>query len=176
MFRKTIFRKLILILTAILLNLIETTVFPLFSFRIVYPNLLIMLTSIVGFISGKREGMYAGFVCGLCADLFGGAGAVLGFHALLFMYLGYFNGMIRRFIDAENIIFPIILVSVTDFAYNFIYFVLNFMLRNRMQFGHYFLHTILPEILFTAIVALFSYKIILKVQKRLEEYEKGSEA
>lgn len=174
MYRRIALRKIIIILTAIVFTLIQTAVFPLFSFHAVYPNLLILLTSLTGFTAGKREGMYTGFVCGLCMDFFGGA--VLGFYALVFMYLGYMNGIIRRFIYEEDIIFPIILVTATDFAYNFIYFVLNFMLRNRLQFGYYFLHTVLPEILFTAILVLISYKQFLKIHKRLLQYEKGSEA
>ena len=173
MFLRSVLRKIIMTGIVILAAFIQTAVFPLFSFQIPYPNLMILLTSVFGFIAGKREGMYTGFICGLCMDLSGGT--VLGFSALLFMYLGYMNGMIRRFIYEEDIIFPIILVAATDFAYNFIYFVLNFMLRNRLQFGYYFIHTVLPEILFTAVLVLFSYKQFLKLHKRLLRYEEGSE-
>lgn len=38
--------------------------------------------------------MYIGFACGLLLDIFGSG--ILGFYALLYMYIGYINGCFRK--------------------------------------------------------------------------------
>lgn len=172
MLKRLIPRKLILILIAILFILVETSVFPVFSLTATYPNLLIILTCIVGFLGGKREGMYAGLICGLLIDLT--SGSYLGFHTLVLMYAGYINGMFNKVLFNEDVLFPIALVSVTDLVYNVIYFIFYFMMRNKLNLGYYIVNTILPEVIFTAVVTLFTYKIFLRISNKLENYEKGS--
>ena len=51
-------------------------------------------------------------------------------------------------------------------------FVLMFMLRGKFRFGYYFMHVILPEALYTIVVTMFFYPIILKVNEKLEAREK----
>jgi len=46
------------------------------------------------------------------------------------------------------------------------------MLRGRLQFVYYFTHIILPETLYTIVVTLLLYPAVLKVNQKLEAYEK----
>ena len=74
--------------------LLETTVFQKLAFASIIPNLLIIVTSSFGFMRGQKEGMIIGFFCGLLKDILGGN--LLGFYALIYMYIGYLNGFFKR--------------------------------------------------------------------------------
>ena len=83
-------RKIILAVAVILCFVLQSTVFQALSFASIAPNLLIVLTASLGFMRGRKEGMLVGFFSGLLLDIF--FGSVLGFYALLYMYVGYING------------------------------------------------------------------------------------
>ena len=72
---------------ALLFYLLQCTLFKTLSLASISPNLLIILTFAFGFMGGKRNGMYVGFICGFLMDVF--YGDVLGFNTLIFVYVGY---------------------------------------------------------------------------------------
>lgn len=87
--------------------LLQTSVCPWIAFGSIKPNLLVILVASIGFMEGSKAGMWTGFACGLLADLFaangvslisqnGATGDLLGFYALLFLYVGYLCGQANR--------------------------------------------------------------------------------
>ena len=96
--------------------LLQTTFFDTLSFASISPNLLIIVTSSFGFMRGRKEGLFIGFFCGLLLDIFGGG--VLGFYSLLYMYIGYINGMFRKLFYPEDIKLPLVLIAGSDLSYN----------------------------------------------------------
>ena len=88
------------------------------------------------------------------------------------MYIGYLNGKFCRIFYPEDIKLPLALIVVSDLSYGIICYILTFMLRGRFDFAYYFLHIILPEALYTIVVTLFFYPVILKVNEKLEGYER----
>ena len=83
-------RKITLAILILVCFLLQTTVFRSLEMGQVAPNLLIVLTISFGFMQGKKEGLMVGFFSGLLIDLF--YGDVLGFYAMLYMYIGYLSG------------------------------------------------------------------------------------
>ena len=67
---------------------------------------------------GKKEGMYIGFACGLLLDIFGSG--ILGFYALLYMYIGYINGCFRKMFYPEDLKLPMLLIAGSDLGCNLI--------------------------------------------------------
>ena len=53
-------------------------------------------------------------------------------------------------------------------------YVLMFLMRGRLQFSYYFMEVILPEIIYTAVVTMILYPVILVINKWLEAGEKRS--
>ena len=90
-----------------MLFLLQSTVFQSLSFNGIVPNLLIVLTVSYGFMSGEKWGLIVGFFCGLLCDIF--FGDVIGFHALIMMYIGYLNGKFSGGFYPEDIILPMVL-------------------------------------------------------------------
>lgn len=150
--------------------LLQSTVFQGLAFGGIVPNLLIILTSAFGFMRGEKEGLIIGFVCGLLSDIC--FGDTVGFHALILMYIGYVNGKFSGIFYPEDIKLPMALIVVSDLTYGVTAYILMFLLRGRLNFPFYFRTIILPEMVYTTVVTLLLYPVILKINVRLEAREK----
>ncbi len=165
-------RKIIVFILIAVCYLLQTTLFSALSFASISPNLLIIVVSAFGFMRGRKEGLFIGFFCGLLLDIWNGG--ILGFYSLVYMYIGYINGMFRKLFYPEDIKLPMLLIAGSDLSCNlFIYFIL-FLFRNRYDFSYYFLHIMIPELAYTMVITIFLYFIILKINQRLEVIEKRS--
>ena len=165
-------RKLTVFAVIVVCYLLQTTLFQRLAFASITPNLLIIVASAFGFMRGRKEGLFTGFFCGLILDIF--SGSAPGIYALLYMYAGYINGFFRKRFYPEDIKLPLLLIAGSDLAVNlFIYFFM-FLFRNRYNLNYYFLHLMLPELVYTMVVTIFLYVIVLKINQRLEAVEKRS--
>ncbi|MDE7277752.1 MAG: rod shape-determining protein MreD, partial [Lachnospiraceae bacterium] len=88
--------------------LMQCTVFRALAFGGIVPNLLIVLTASFGFMRGEKNGLLIGFFSGLLVDIF--FGSVIGFYALVYMYIGYANGKFSIIFYPEDIKLPITLI------------------------------------------------------------------
>lgn len=167
-------RKLTACIIIIVCFLMETTVFRYLSIASVTPNLLVVVTSSFGFMCGKKEGMFVGFLSGLITDIFFGIGNMIGFYALIYTLIGYGNGLFKRLYYDEDIKLPLFLIAGSEFLYGIIIYVVMFLMRNRFDFPFYLKNVILPELMYTILITIFLYQIILHINRKLEEDEKRS--
>ncbi|WP_073992503.1 rod shape-determining protein MreD [Parasporobacterium paucivorans] len=137
------------------------------------PNLLLIITVSFGFIRGTRTGLITGLVCGLLADVF--FSDFIGLNALLYMSVGFMNGVFNKIFFGEEIRLPVLLVFGSDIAYNVALYIFMFLFRGRLDFFYYLIHIILPEAIFTAIIAFIVYKPILMLHEKFTEAEKERE-
>jgi rod shape-determining protein MreD len=149
--------------------LLQSTVFRSFAFAGIVPNLLVILTASFGFMRGENEGLWIGFFSGLLCDIF--FGDVLGFYALIMMYIGFLNGKFNRIFYPEDIKLPLGLIIISDISYSMTCYVLLFLLQGKFNFPFYFTNVILPEAVYTILVTCILYPIILFINDRLEAYE-----
>ena len=150
--------------------LLQCTIFPSLNLGGIIPNLMIIVTASYGFMRGRKSGLLTGFFSGLLMDVF--FGNSLGFYALLYMYIGYLNGVFRKMFYPEDIKLPIALIVGSDFLYNIVIYILTFFLKGRFQISYYFLNIIVPEMVYTIIVTCILYPLLLLVESRLERKEK----
>lgn len=146
--KNIIFSAIIVIASFILQN----TICRYISFGNIVPNLLLITVSSFGFIKGKKAGVLIGFFAGLLVDIF--FSAILGFHALLYMYIGYFNGFFKRLFYKDELKLQILLVGCSDFVYGLVYYLLTFLLRGRFHFTYYLLNIIIPETVYTILLTI----------------------
>ena len=165
-------RKLITFIIIILCFLLEGSVFHHLSFASIKPNLLIIVTSSFGFMRGKKEGLFVGFFSGLLVDIFWGN--VLVFHMLLYAVIGYINGFFQRLFYDDDIKLPIALIGASELVYGLIIYICMYMLQGDFAFFHHLTSIILPELVYTILVTLVLYQIILHVNKKLEVEEQRS--
>lgn len=165
--------------------LLQTSVCPWIAFGLIKPNLLVILVASIGFMEGSKAGMWTGFVCGLLADLFaangvslisqnGATGDLLGFYALLFLYVGYLCGQANRLFYPEDIKLPLLMITAADLCVNFVCYLIMFLMRARLDIGYYLLHIILPEAVYTIVVAFIFYPLLLLLHKWLWRADRGS--
>lgn len=150
--------------------LLQSSVFTKLDLGGIVPNLLIILTASFGFMRGEKEGLVIGFICGLLMDIF--FSEYMGMYALVYMYVGFFNGKFEKIFYPDDIKLPITLIVFSDLAYGLMCYI-SFLLRGKFHFIYYFIHIILPEIVYTIIVTIALYPVILMINKKLYNYEKG---
>ena len=164
-------RNIILFLVILCGFVLQTTLFQALNFGGISPNILIIITVSYGFMRGKKYGMIVGFICGLLMDIF--YGDVLGFYALVYLYIGAANGVFHSIFYQDDIKLPLVLILASDFVYSFTCYVLLYLLRSRFDFIFYLKHVILPEIVYTIFVTVFIYPCILLLNRTIEEIERG---
>ncbi len=152
-------RNIILFFIIIVGFVLQTTLFQAISFGGIAPNILIIITASYGFMFGKQYGIMTGFICGLFMDVF--YGDVLGFYALVYLYIGAANGIFNSLFYHEDIRLPLILIASSDMCYSFICYVLLYLLRGRFEIIFYMKNVIIPEIVYTMFVTIFLYPCIL---------------
>ena len=165
------------VITAVLLILIsfvlQCTVFRALAVQGIVPNVLIILTACSGFMQGDRYGVFVGFFCGLLMDLF--FFEIIGFYSLLYMYIGYMNGLFHNIFYPDDIKLPLIMITLSDLLYSMVVYVLLFLLRSRFDFGYYLLNIILLELVYTILVAVIVYPLLLLIMDLFRRAEKKEE-
>lgn len=149
----------------------QTGVFTHLALGGIVPNLFIICTVTIGMIRGKKEGCLIGFFCGILMDaLFG---VYFGMYALVLSVIGYLAGYVQQIFYEEDMTLPIVIIGIADLLCGIAIYLLCFLTRGRMDFIFYFGRIILPETIYTLILAVFVYSIIGWINKKIET--KGSE-
>ena len=161
---------LINILFIVLAFTVQNCVFPLLPFLSVTPNLLLILTFSFGFIHGKNAGMFYGVLSGLMLDLF--YSGPFGFYTLIYVYIGYVNGIFTKYYYEDYIILPLILSIVNELCYSFYIYLFRFLISGRLDLPYYFWTIILPETIFTAVTTLLVYRLFLSASRRVKDIGK----
>ncbi len=163
-------RKFTVFILILVCFVLQSTVFRSLAFAGIVPNLLVILTSAFGFMRGENEGLVIGFVCGLLADIF--FGDILGFYALILMYIGFLNGKFNRIFYPEDIKLPLGLIVISDLSYSMVCYILMFLLKGKFNFLFYFMNVILPELVYTMLITCVLYPLVLIINEGLERRER----
>lgn len=162
-------KRISLFFLAAVCFILQSTVLKSLELGAVSPNLLLVITASVGFIGGRKEGMYLGVLCGLLADVF--YGRLFGYYMLLYTLIGYANGFFRAVFYDLDIKQPMALIAVSDLAYGLIQYFFQFLLRGRLDITFYLVHVILPEFLYTIVLILLFYHPLLKLYQKLDKLD-----
>ncbi len=162
----------ILFLFTFICFILQSTLFQKLTFGGVSPNLLIIVVASFGFMLGKKTGLILGFMCGILIDMF--FGGYIGFYALIYMLVGYWNGFFRRAFYPEDIKLPIVLILLSDFMIEFLTYLFSFLMRGKIEFGQYIIEIFIPSLLYTMLIAFVLYPIILSLNRYFENLHKRS--
>ncbi len=168
-------RAILVGILVIISYVLQTTCSHALSMGVVSPNLLMIFVCSYALLRGKKEGMYVGFAIGILVDLYFGYYDVVGINAFIYMMIGFVVGFFHDILYLEDILIPIAVVAVCDFVYNFIYYIVTFLLRNKLDFVYYIKAIILPEVIYTVFFTVFIYRLLMYLNKKLEAFEKRGE-
>ena len=101
-------------------------------------------------------------------------GNTLGFYTLLFSVIGYMNGSFRRLFYDDDIKLPIALIAISELIYGLVTYFCMYLLQGDFAFEAYLRQIIMPELVYTILVTLILYQIILHINKKLEAEEQRS--
>ncbi len=159
-------QKLVTALLIMVCFVLQCTVFKALALASISPNLLLIVTSSLGFMRGEREGLVIGFFCGLLLDIF--FGSLLGFYALLYMFLGYGSGLFHMVFYDEDIKLPMVWIGLSELVYGLSIYFFMFLMRSKFEFGCYFIHIIVPELIYTVALTILLYQPIQKFNGLLD--------
>ena len=160
-------RVITLTILIIISFLLQTTILSFHNASGFSPNLLMILTMSFGIMRGRREGLLVGFTCGFLMDVF--YNSLMGPYMFLFMTIGYVNGFFHKDFIMENAMLPVLVVTADEIVYNSLIYVVSYLLRNRTGYFYYFVHVILPETVYTVIVAAIIYRFYVVINRILKK-------
>lgn len=163
-------RFLISTILLITCYVLQGTVFASLSFSGIVPNLILVLTVSLGMMRGQKTGLLIGFFSGLLADVF--SGSYIGFYAMLLMYIGFYAGSFSKAFYAEDIKLPLFVILSGDLIYGFINYVFMLLLRGKTNIVYYLKHIAIPECIYTVLVSILLYPLLLLINKSLEKRER----
>lgn len=159
---KKIIMAAIFIVVCFIIQIALPQLFPSLS---VVPNLFLIITISFGFIWGKQAGVLVGFLCGVLLDCY--TGTNIGYNALIYMYIGFFNGFLSHWFYIDTVLLPIILCVISEIIYRGYCYIFEFAVHGRNILHFYVVNRIAPELVFTTIITIFLYGIILNVNDRI---------
>ena len=166
-------RKIFAVLLVIISFLLQSTLFSQFTIGGVCPNLLMIAVSALGFKEGKRTGIYAGFFSGILLDI--SIGSFYGLNALLYMYMGYLCGYLKKYVYTKDLKMPIFFIVSSDLVYSIFFYLIAFLLNGKFHFLFYLKSIMIPEAIYTALMACIIYPLIQWTLAYFDRREKGEQ-
>ena len=119
--------------------ILQCSLMPAISIASITPNLMIVFIVSFGLMRGKRAGLIIGFISGILMDLMTMTLGyyVIGFHGIIYMFIGYLSGYCYRIFYDDDVKMPVLLTAAGDFCYGILVYVMQFLLRGRVQFFYY---------------------------------------
>jgi len=84
------------------------------------------------------------------------------------MLVGYVIGYTHKYYSDDDYTLPIIIIAISDLFYNFFYYVIEYLLRGRMNFFFYLRRIVFPEIIYTVAVSILLYKLLHIINNHMD--------
>ena len=153
-----IIRILAVIAEAVILYVLQSSVFTSFALAGVVPDLLLILVVSVAFMRGRIPAMFPGLICGLMIDCT--YVSFMGLFAFMYLLIGYLAGFLHRFYDENDYTIPLILVGVSELFYNLMYYLFFYLLQGKLNVGFYMFRFMFPKVIYTVLIAILLYKLL----------------
>lgn len=153
----------------ILCFLLQTSLFSFLRISGVVPNCLLILVVAVAYTSGQIPAMVTGFFAGMLLDLC--FSETVGFCAILYMIVAFLAGFAHKLYFERDYFIPGALVLAGELLYSFMYYIIFFLLRGKLELHTYFIYTILPRMLYTILVSIALYPAFHGIHRLLLRLE-----
>lgn len=153
-----------------IMALLQSTIFNYLEIYNVKPNLLIILIVSVALMSNNIEASFVGFFCGLVQDM--ATGKVLGFYALLGMYLGFCIGSLNKKLNRENFLIHLFFIFLSTIVYEYTVYLLNSFVNGTFDFIYPLRHIILTEAVYNSAISVFIFLLVLRANRWFESMDK----
>jgi rod shape-determining protein MreD len=145
---------------------LQTTIFRELTFIGVAPQICLVLVVVAGMLSGKEWGAICGAGMGLLYDIV--SGRIVGLNAILFMYIGFFVGVLCKGFFKHKRIVVLFFTAAAELTYSILYYFFAFFIWGQMNIIYVFSKIIVPELLYTTVVAVPIYVLMEKINDYIE--------
>ena len=166
-------KVIVTVLMIFLAYLLQTTIGEAIAIGGIRPNVIIVLVVCCGYRYGRIPGMLAGLAVGLLIDL--AEANYIGMNALFYLTIGYMNGWMNKLYYHDFTMVPLILVTASEFLLNLMQYVTGFLMRNRLDLPFYLVRIIVPDVLYTAVLSVLTYRLITMVYLLAEKKPEAEE-
>jgi len=159
----------IFLLLQVVVLLVQATVLDYVSVLGIKPDLVMLLTTLVGFLLGAREGAFWGFAAGIVEDLF--CGAYIGLNAMAKMVAGWLAGTCGERLYRESSLVAAGVVFLSSLGGLVVNYLLFLYLGIHISPFNALIKVALPASLYTAVlVPLFFGRFLRVFQVREKDY------
>lgn len=151
-------RYISMFLLIIICFLLQTTLFQKIKLANVSPDLLVVLVSAAGVMYGRGLGMYSGVLSGILCDFI--YSDIIGLYILIYAVTGYVSGAANKLYYKDDMAIPVLVIAASDLLTNFMFYIICFLLRGRLDIFVYMRNIILPELVYTIIAGILLYKML----------------
>jgi len=150
--------------------LLQTTLLEYIEINNIKPNLLLVFIVSVALLRGNIEGAVNGFFAGLMWDIV--SGKVIGFYALLGMYLGLIIGSLNKRIYRDNIFVALFFTFSSSIVFETVVYFFGVFLKGNTDFLNFFTKIIFPEALYNTASVILIFFIVVRVDRRINKTQK----
>ena len=93
---------------------------------------------------------------------------------MIYIVLGFLTGLTYQRLTTDVPLIPILMAFFCELFYHMYIYIFRFLVRNRMNFGYYFMNIIFPEVVITVVVSIILFGLFYYGNNLLEESEKRS--
>lgn len=162
-------RLIVTLLELIVCFLLQTSLFSFLRISGVVPNCLLILVITIAYTRGQIPAIVTGFFAGILLDLC--FSETVGFCAVIYMVVAFLAGYAHKLYFERDYFVPGALILAGELLYSFMYYVLFFLLRGKLELHTYFIYTILPRMLYTILVSLALYPAFHGIHRLLLRLE-----
>ncbi len=141
--------------------LLQSTVFAVFSYEGIKPDLLLIVVISAALLFGKDTGVVTGFFAGLLQDL--STGTFFGVNTFSKMLLGYGFGMAEEHVFKDNIFLPILAILGGTFANAMITMIFMLLLGHKVELSGFIVSALCPMLIYNLLMTFPVYKLISKI-------------
>jgi len=167
------------VICILLIISIQSTLLNYININNVKPNVLLIFIISIALLRGNIEGGITGFFSGLVQDIL--FGKVLGFYALIGMYIGIVIGMLNKRLYRENYLIVTFFTFTTTIVYNLLIYLFNTILPLALSSEEFttsllnpLMNVTLTEALYNSLISIPIYILSMKIDNRIETAIKDS--
>lgn len=161
-------KKLLIILTAFLLFVCQTSLGESIDILGVSPNLILIFSIVYSLDSTNYMAILTGCICGLMSDL--ADNEMVGVSALLMMYISFGAGIASKKFYYDNKLVGLIIVFVSSIVFEFSKFFIINLLYNEVSAPVVFFRFVLPGAVYNSILSI---PLMWWINKLKNEYIRG---
>lgn len=158
-------RYISMFLLIIICFLLQTTLFQSIKIANVAPDLLVVLVSSAGVMYGRGLGMFSGVLSGILCDFI--YSDLIGLYILIYVITGYISGAAHKLYYKDDMVVPVFVIAASDLLTNFMFYIICFLLRGRLDIFVYIRNIILPELVYTLIAGILLYKLLFWLEDKM---------